>query len=269
MAEETQYTAKTGMVTMSLANTNLDGTGSNIYTVISGGTNGTLIKTLTIKSQGTTSQGMIRLFINTQLIAEIEVPPIPIPSPGSGTMVATFETHLDLDLNLASGDDLKATTQNANTFNVIAFGLDWDYYAADVRTDTTEFTGGAGITAFSSANTSRTGSGTIEEVAEAGPSSGGFLGSKLNSINIKATGTTSPGMVRLFIQDDIGPTAYLYREIPVPAVVGTASTDPSFGYVINFNEEGLYVQSDYKLMVSTELAESFVCIADGVSWKYS
>lgn len=79
MAAETQYTANTGCVTISTANSNLDGTGT-LGTVLTGASNGTLIKSIIVKAQTNTTQGMIRLFVNgggaTELIAEIEVPAV-------------------------------------------------------------------------------------------------------------------------------------------------------------------------------------------------
>ncbi len=60
MAEEIQYTANTGMVTISSANSNLDGSG-DIYKVLVGAANGTVIKTVTIKAITSTKKGMVRL----------------------------------------------------------------------------------------------------------------------------------------------------------------------------------------------------------------
>ena len=63
MAEETQYVANTGMQTISTANSNLDGTGTLSSAILTGSANGTLIKTVTVKAQVTTTQGMVRLYI--------------------------------------------------------------------------------------------------------------------------------------------------------------------------------------------------------------
>jgi hypothetical protein len=53
MAAETQYTANTGMVKISTANSNLDGSGT-LGTVLTGASNGTLIKTVTVKATSNT-----------------------------------------------------------------------------------------------------------------------------------------------------------------------------------------------------------------------
>ncbi len=79
MAAETQFTANTGFAVIDTANTNLDGTGT-IGSVITGASNGTLIKTITVKALDNTTNGMVRLFIyngtNKRLISEIEIPPV-------------------------------------------------------------------------------------------------------------------------------------------------------------------------------------------------
>lgn len=65
MAAETQYTANTGCVTISTANANLDGTGTlgTVLTASAAATPGTLIKSVTIKAQGNTTAGTVRLFL--------------------------------------------------------------------------------------------------------------------------------------------------------------------------------------------------------------
>ena len=126
MAAETQYTANTGMVTISTANSNLDGTGT-LGTLLTAASNGTLINSITCKAQGNTTQGMIRLFIydgtNTRLVQEIEVPAVT-----KSGQDHSFETTIQCDFRLKSGDVFKVSTQNAETFNVIANAVNWAYY---------------------------------------------------------------------------------------------------------------------------------------------
>lgn len=113
MAAETQYTANTGMVIISSGNPLLNGGGA-LGTVLTGASNGTLIKTVSIKAQGTTTHGMVRLFIydgtNTKLISEVEIPAV--------TRTVTdpaFEISIPMDYSLKSGWSLKASTeQNEN-----------------------------------------------------------------------------------------------------------------------------------------------------------
>ncbi|MCW3071899.1 MAG: hypothetical protein JWO44_1789 [Bacteroidetes bacterium] len=263
MAEETQYTGNTGMVTISTANAELDGTGT-MGSVITGASNGTLVKTLTIKAQGDiTAIGMVRLFIydgtNTRAIGEIE-----IPATTKSSRDATFEKTIGLDLNLKSGYVLKASTNLGQTYNVIAFGLDWAYYGSSVRTDTTQYTAATGIGTISTANSNLDGTGTLGTVLTAGTSGGGFKGCKVEAVTIKALVSTSPGMVRLFIQDTSS-NKKLFKEVPVPYVNKSASAE-SFCCVINF--ENLNLAPGYSLLASTQVAESFVVTAEAMNWNY-
>lgn len=112
---------------VSTANANLDGTGT-VATIITGGTNGTRIHKIEVKAIVTTTDGMIRLFIydgtNTRLWKEISVSAIT----KSGT-VGSFETSIDLlgeeALVLPVNYELRASTENAETFNIIAEGGDF------------------------------------------------------------------------------------------------------------------------------------------------
>lgn len=122
--ERAQYTANTGMATISTANSNLNGTGT-LGTVLTAGGNGTLVKTVTIKAQGNTTSGMVRLFVvgsDTRLVAEIEVPAVTRSSTAK-----SYEKSLVVNFTLQANDQLKASTEKAETFNVIAEGLNWRY----------------------------------------------------------------------------------------------------------------------------------------------
>jgi hypothetical protein len=131
MAADTQFNPNIGMVTISTANSNLDGTGT-LGTVLMAGSgtvgssSGTLIKSITIKAQANTSLGMVRFFItsgaNTRLISEVQVPAV-IKSAST----PSFEVKVDTDYVLFAGNVLKASTQNGDTFNIIAEGIDWNY----------------------------------------------------------------------------------------------------------------------------------------------
>ena len=124
--ERAKYTANTGTVLISTANSALNGTGT-MGTVLTAASNGTLIKTITVNAIGNTTQGMVRLFIYdgssvTNLIDEFEIP----PSTASGTYPA-YTISYDVNYNLKAGYVLKASTQNAENFVVIAEGLNWAY----------------------------------------------------------------------------------------------------------------------------------------------
>jgi hypothetical protein len=120
MSQYAQYasTVANGAVTISAANTNRDGSGS-ITDIITGAANGTRIDDVQITAQGTTTNGMIRLFIyngtTSFLFREINVYAT-IP----GAVTPTWNQQLtDLMLVLKTGWKLRASTQNAEAFNIL------------------------------------------------------------------------------------------------------------------------------------------------------
>jgi hypothetical protein len=118
-----------------------------------------------------------------------------------------------------------------------------------------------GIAVISTANTSRDGTGTIGTVFSAGAS-----GSRIDRIIVNATGTTTAGMVRLFIHD--GTNARLFREISVSAATpsGTVQAFSAFMSSQNAQDIGhlpLVLPTGYSLRASTHNAESFVATAIG------
>lgn len=132
MADKAQYAAtpKIGIGQVSTANTNRDGTGT-IATIFTAGAKGSRIDAIDLKAVGNTTAGMIRLFIhdgvNARLLSEVPVTAI---TP-SGTL-PSWESQLNtntmtqvLPLLLSTGYSLRAATNNAETFNVIALGGDF------------------------------------------------------------------------------------------------------------------------------------------------
>lgn len=266
MAAETQYTAKTGMVEISTANSNLDGTGT-LGNVLTAGANGTLIKTVTIKATGNTTQGIVRLFIsdgtNTRLLQEIDVP----------TMTASatdpsFEAHLILNYVLESGYTLKASTQLANTFNIIAEGLDYAYYSSSVRPESTNYTANTGVGFINTANSNLDGSGTLGTILTVGSSGSGWKGSSINAINIKAQSAVSHGMVRIYVQNTGTGAAntFLLTEVFIPYTT-PSGTFRSLHRQIIFPKK-LQIEAGFKILASTQNADSFSVIADAMDWKY-
>lgn len=260
MAEETQYTANTGMQTISTANANLDGTGTLSSAIVTGASNGTLIKTITIKAQVNTTQGMIRLFVfdgtNTKLLTEVEIVAVT-----KSANDPAFETTVPLNYSLKSGWSLKASTENAESFNVIAEGLDWTYYTTSVRPESSKYTANTGMQTISTANANLDGTGTLSTAIVTGASSG----TQIQSITIKAQVTTTTGMIRLFLFD--GTNTKLLKEVAVPAVVKSACAQSYFEKV-NFDGNGFALKSGWSLKASTEKAESFNVIAEGLDWTY-
>jgi len=132
MATQAQYAAtpKCGVKQVSVANTNRDGTGT-IATIFSAGANGSRIDAIDLKAVGTTTAGMIRLFIhdgtNARLLTEVPVlaltPSATLPS--WEAQLNTNSMSQVLPLVLPTGYSLRAATNNAETFNVIALGGDF------------------------------------------------------------------------------------------------------------------------------------------------
>lgn len=119
MSTQAQYasTARTAIAQATAANTNRDGTGT-IATVFTAGASGSRIDDVTITAVGTTTAGMVRLFLhdgtNARLLREVAVSAI---TP-SGTVAAFTASLTNLALVLQSGWSLRASTHNAETFNV-------------------------------------------------------------------------------------------------------------------------------------------------------
>lgn len=112
---------KIGMAAISTANTNRDGSGT-LVSVLTGSTNGTKIEEVKIAAAAATTAGVVRLFLwdgtNNRLLTETLVSAI-TPS----ASVQTFERSIVFDnLVLPSTWELRASTNNAEAFNVFAFG---------------------------------------------------------------------------------------------------------------------------------------------------
>lgn len=271
MAAETQYTANTGMVKISTANANLDGTGT-LGTVITGASNGTLIKNVIIKATGTgaasTSQWVVRLFIteggNTRLLTEVT-----IAAMGQSSTNPTFEIVLPLNFKLESGAVLKASTQLANGFNVIAEGLNYAYYVTSVRPESTNYTANTGSGAIVTQNTALDGSGTVATLVTASTVAG-MKGLAINSINLKAYTDVTRGMLRLFIQNTGTGAAntFLFTEVPIYPM-DAAATVQSFHEVIPFLNT-LQIAPGYKIVASIDstTGQAVAGIVDAMDWTY-
>lgn len=106
---------------VSVANTNRDGTGT-VATILAGVALGRYIRKITVKAVATSTAGMVRLYFydgtNTRLIREVAVSAIT-----ASASVKTFEEEIlfsDLDAPILVGttQELRASTHNAETFNI-------------------------------------------------------------------------------------------------------------------------------------------------------
>lgn len=85
---------------------------------------------------------------------------------------------------------------------------------------------------------------------------GTAAGTKVNQIDITALGTTTLGMIRMFVYD--GSSTRLFKEIPVSVDTATA-TDP--GWTNSVRPTNLILTTSQTLKLSTEKAEVFDVVA--------
>lgn len=110
------------------------------------------------------------------------------------------------------------------------------------------------IGTLSAANTNRDGTGTIVNVLAAGSA-----GTRIDEVRLTATGTTTAGMLRLYVFD--GTTSHLVREVPVDANTASASNPV---WQTSVREMGLILQAGSSLRASTHNAEGFKVTA----WRW-
>jgi hypothetical protein len=110
-------------VAISTANTNRDGTGTIGTVFTADATDGSVVERVDITATGTTTAGVVRLYVHNGSTAflwkEILVGAI-TPS----TTVAVFMRTVRERIELPAGWSLRASTHNAENFNVQAFGYD-------------------------------------------------------------------------------------------------------------------------------------------------
>lgn len=115
-------TAVIGAVSIATANTNRDGTGT-IGTVLTAGAQGTLVELVRVVAAGTTTAGVVRLFLHDgstyYLLKEILVTAI---TPSTTVEVFSAEFVPTKPLVLPTAWSLRASTNNAETFKVLATG---------------------------------------------------------------------------------------------------------------------------------------------------
>lgn len=112
-----------------------------------------------------------------------------------------------------------------------------------------------GTARLTSANPNLNGTGAMGTIMTAGGK-----GAIIQSIQIKSTGDSLLGMVRLFISD--GTTNYLFCEMKVPQNDQTAVV-PAFGAEL---QGPLILQPNYQLLASTQNAQNFTVTAYYSDW---
>lgn len=113
-----------------------------------------------------------------------------------------------------------------------------------------------GIAQISTANTNRDGSGTLGTVYTAGSNGG-----RVEYVRVKATVTTTAGMVRLYISTNGGSNKYLWAEIPIAAASVSATVQGAEGEFAP--SKPLMLPASALLYASTHNAETFNVFAHG------
>ena len=108
---------KNGTAQVSVANAGRDGTGT-LATVYTAGANGARVDLLTVQATGTTTAGMVRLFLDIGGLIRL-IREIPVAAVVPGAAASAFAVDVQLNLVMQAGAILKASTQNAETINII------------------------------------------------------------------------------------------------------------------------------------------------------
>lgn len=265
-------TANTGIGLVNTANSSLTGSGA-VTTLFTAGQDGAVIRSVTIKAIAAVTSGMVRLFIQggspvvATLYKEVQIPVTPMlaSTPTPAPVLQMYEAVLVGELELQAGYSLLASTQTADTFNIIVEGMDWEY-PNPLPTDCCNFKQTSAITGvaqISIANSSLNGNGVISDIFTA-PAPLGSNGALVKNITIKALGSTSiNGMIRLFISAN-GQAWTLMREVQIPQSTQSAY-EPSYKQVVAMN---FHLQPDYKLGASTQNGEPFAISVEGEEWSY-
>ena len=132
MALDPQFAAtpRIAAAIVSAANTGRDGTGT-IPSILTAGSNGTRVRRIAINATGTTTAGMVRVFLHDGASAHhllLEVPVTALtPSATVQAFAASYTEAVSPDLlplTLPAGWSIRAATHNAETFRVICEGAD-------------------------------------------------------------------------------------------------------------------------------------------------
>jgi hypothetical protein len=119
-----------------------------------------------------------------------------------------------------------------------------------------------GMGQLTAANTARDGTGALVQIAQ-----GGADGSRIDMVKIMAVGTTTAGMIRLFLSLDNGTTKRLIAEIPVSAVTPSASVNGfTADYIYNAGSPLYLPDANAILYASTHNAETFNLLASGLKY---
>lgn len=121
-----------------------------------------------------------------------------------------------------------------------------------------QFSAVTGTARVTQANGELDGSGTLNLLLTAGAN-----GTVVKTITIKAFASNEQGMVRFFIRPKGSGEAILWKEVPVPANT-QSPTVPAYQTTVRAS---FMLEPDASLMVTTQNAEKWMFIAEGVNWE--
>jgi hypothetical protein len=117
-------TPRVGAVLISTADTSRSAP-TNVGTVLTAGSSGSRIDEINVVAMGTTTANVVRLFLfdgtNYFLMQEVLIAPL---TPSVTAPVVTYISTYS-NLMLPNGWSLRATTNNAESYEVLAFGGDF------------------------------------------------------------------------------------------------------------------------------------------------
>jgi len=118
-------TPRISSINIATANTNRDGTGT-IGTLITGVAAGTRIVEIVVKAVGTTTAGMVRVYIHDGTTAFLfdEISVAAVASPGASTQTTRVSTLYNNLILPSSSWSVRVSTHNAESINVVALGAD-------------------------------------------------------------------------------------------------------------------------------------------------
>lgn len=119
------FVALSGITSVTTANSNLDGSGT-MSLILTASQDGTVVQSITIKATASNDQGMIRFFVKPSGGSKYLWREIPVPANVQSATVVAYQTTVSASFTMQSGDELYASTQNSETWNIIAEAVTWE-----------------------------------------------------------------------------------------------------------------------------------------------
>lgn len=134
-----------------------------------------------------------------------------------------------------------------------------------MATTTVKLSSMMGIGQVNTANTNMDGTGAVVPICTGSAT----YGTVITSITVKARGNTTPGMVRIFIED-LSSNRFLFEEFPVYAndINTNYGIIDSFSSTLVFPMGSLKLPAGWQLLASTQNSEVFNVIAEGFDQDY-